>query len=243
MIDINIAEFRDRRDIFEWALWKACEVPTSSNSITDGVGKFPAYLHDRVLAEFRPQFGFKLPDEDSYHWDLVKNGKKYEAKVKQRNVISRAHFFGSIAKFNQTQDCDYYIFSSVVMDYPVQPLIEERIKVAIKKKMKFVMAQHPNLSHRATSVVEQYKRYCKELVEIYMRYVGMIEVIGTITPDNFYNHPDLYHGVKGALDPTALNGWRFQETCKNLPYSKLIQIGPEPLKRDLSWEAVQKRKS
>jgi hypothetical protein len=87
---------------------KAGTLGVLKNSIRNGSGNVVGYLGQ--LAVLKAIVGVK--HEDTYDYDLVSDGYRYEVKTKDRTVRPLPHYCCSVAKFNCTQHTDYYIFAS-----------------------------------------------------------------------------------------------------------------------------------
>ena len=87
------------------------------------------YFKNKTSVEFK----------STYDYDMIIDGYKVDVKTKQTTVTPQPYYFCSIAKFNTTQDCDYYFFCRVKKDYSSAWIIgyitpKEFYKKAVFKK-------------------------------------------------------------------------------------------------------------
>ena len=81
------------------------------NSITKGAGNLAGYIGQILVAE---TLGAK--DVDKANYDLELNGVTYEVKTKRCTSKPKAEYECSVSKFNDKQQCDYYVFVRVKDD-------------------------------------------------------------------------------------------------------------------------------
>lgn len=95
---------------------RAAKLPKLKNSIRQQRGKLVGLLGEEIVKKF-----FNVPvkqDEAGYDFDIVSpEGWKLEVKTKERSVKPKPNYECSVAQFNHTQDCDLYVFVSVLNDY------------------------------------------------------------------------------------------------------------------------------
>jgi len=87
---------------------KSATLGSLKNSIRKGGGNIIGYLGQ--LAAEKAIIGMKR--EDTYDYDLVCDGIRYDVKSKDRTAFPLPHYEVSIADSNTTQATDYYIFAS-----------------------------------------------------------------------------------------------------------------------------------
>jgi hypothetical protein len=87
---------------------KAETLGSLKRSITKGKGNLVGYLGQ--LAVENAVVGMKR--EETYDYDLVCDGFRYEVKTKDRTVAPLPEYECSIAGYNHSQATDYYIFTS-----------------------------------------------------------------------------------------------------------------------------------
>lgn len=81
------------------------------NSITGGGGNLAGYIGQILVAE---TLGAK--DVDKRNYDLILNGVKYEVKTKRCTSKPKPEYECSVSKFNDTQQCDFFVFVRVKAD-------------------------------------------------------------------------------------------------------------------------------
>lgn len=112
--------------------------PNIKNSIRKGEGRYVGALGEVVFMHYCG--GVESTGRSVYHFDVIlKDGKVCEVKTKERTVAPRSTYECSVAKFNDSQECDYYVFASALNDYSKVWLLgylsrEEFKEVAIFRK-------------------------------------------------------------------------------------------------------------
>lgn len=90
---------------------KANKIGQLKNSIKKGsnlVGCLGEMIANKVLkGKFR----------NTYNYDLVKDGKKYDVKTKKCSTEPLDYYLCSVSTKNTKQLCDYYLFTRVLDDY------------------------------------------------------------------------------------------------------------------------------
>lgn len=90
---------------------KADELGVLKNSIRKGKGNITAFIGEILVAR---EFGAVFVN--NYDYDLEKNGKKIEVKTKSCTSKPRPYYNCSVADYNTSQDCDFYVFVRVLED-------------------------------------------------------------------------------------------------------------------------------
>ena len=91
---------------------KAVEMGTLKNSIMNGSRNFIGFLGEEIMMDY-------LNVENScntYDYDIIYEGKKFEVKTKLTTVEPQPYYDCSIAAYNVKQSCDYYAFIRVKKD-------------------------------------------------------------------------------------------------------------------------------
>jgi hypothetical protein len=95
---------------------RAAKMPKLKNSIRHQRGKLVGLLGEEIVKKF-----FNVPvkqDEAGYEFDIVSpDGLRLEVKTKERSVVPKLNYECSVARYNDKQDCDLYVFVSVLNDY------------------------------------------------------------------------------------------------------------------------------
>lgn len=93
---------------------KADEMGKLNNSILVGKGNETGFIGEEVVKKWMVDNGGDLQSEqNTYEWDFILNNLKFEVKTKLTTVTPKSHYDCSVANFNITQECDYYVFARV----------------------------------------------------------------------------------------------------------------------------------
>lgn len=96
----------------EWAQQMADDLGVLRNSITHGESNIFGKLGELVALDV---LGGEFAD--TYDYDIVlPNGLRVDVKTKGRAVRPQPHFDCTVAAFNTRQQCDAYVFASVMKD-------------------------------------------------------------------------------------------------------------------------------
>ena len=82
------------------------------NSITKGAGNIIGYIGQALVARH-----LKAQDADTFEYDVVKDGIRYEVKSKSCTSKPRPDYDCSVSGANAEQECDYYVFVRVMQDF------------------------------------------------------------------------------------------------------------------------------
>ena len=96
---------------------RADKIPlTIKNSILNGRGRFCGAIGEQAFIDLSK--GKESTGRSVWNFDVIlPNGKLCEVKTKERSVPPKSHYACSVAKANDKQECDYYIFASTLPDY------------------------------------------------------------------------------------------------------------------------------
>ena len=100
MIEVKITEQMKQR-----AWRKAREMGEINNSITHGDGNIAGFLGEQVANEI-----IKGDITNTYSYDIVKDGIRYDVKTKRCTSKPKDYYECSIASLQKKQDCDIYVF-------------------------------------------------------------------------------------------------------------------------------------
>lgn len=100
MIEIEITQKMKER-----AWRKARQMGEINNSITKGDGNIAGFLGEEIANEI-----IKGDINNTYDYDITKNGVTYDVKTKRCTSKPKSHYECSVAAFNTKQKCDYYVF-------------------------------------------------------------------------------------------------------------------------------------
>jgi hypothetical protein len=99
------------KEMIERATKKAEEMGKLKNSITSGEGSVHGFIGEEIAA-----FVVGAKEENTYDYDIVKQGRKIDVKTKRVTSEPQGHYNCSVADFNTKQKCDYYLFMRVMDD-------------------------------------------------------------------------------------------------------------------------------
>lgn len=113
---------------------KAKELGVLKNSITKGDGNVAGILGELVVVEAT---GSTLSNTKDY--DVLRpDGKTSDVKSKRCSGKPESHYECSVADFNTSQKCDYYIFVRVMKDFSKAWIVGELPKNEYFEKAVFV---------------------------------------------------------------------------------------------------------
>ena len=96
----------------EWkqeAKEKAKKMGVLKHSFMKGQGNVYGFLGEIVVANY-----LKAKIENTYDYDLVKNGIKVDVKSKRCTSKPKPYYECSVAAYNTKQKCDFYVFTRIL---------------------------------------------------------------------------------------------------------------------------------
>lgn len=93
---------------------KAEEMGSLNNSILNGTGNYAGFLGEEIVNDY-----IRGTIENTYDYDIIKDGLKFDVKSKQTTVVPRTHYDCSVPDFNPNQKCDFYIFARILDDFSI----------------------------------------------------------------------------------------------------------------------------
>jgi hypothetical protein len=103
MIEIKITDEMKKR---AWS--KARSMGEINNSITKGGGNIAGFLGEEIANKI-----IKGDINNTYDYDIIKNGVTYDVKTKRCTSEPKEYYECSVAAFNTRQKCDHYVFVRV----------------------------------------------------------------------------------------------------------------------------------
>lgn len=100
MLEVKITESMKER-----AFQKAKDMGKLINSITNGNGNLAGFLGEEVANSI-----INGTINNTYDYDIIKDGKKYDVKTKRCTSKPKEYYECSIAAYNTKQKCDTYVF-------------------------------------------------------------------------------------------------------------------------------------
>ena len=107
MIEIEITQKMKER-----AWRKARQMGEINNSITKGDGNIAGFLGEEIANNL-----IKGDIKNTYDYDIIKDGVKYDVKTKRCTSEPKPYYECSVAAFNTKQKCDYYVFVRNLREY------------------------------------------------------------------------------------------------------------------------------
>lgn len=105
MIQVSISD-----EMISRASSHSAEMGTLRNSFTRGEGNVIGFMGEEIVLN-------SLEDsrkEESYDFDVIFEGKRFEVKTKRTTVEPKPHYMCSVSTFNARQKADYYLFCRVL---------------------------------------------------------------------------------------------------------------------------------
>lgn len=123
-------------DMMNVAKKRADGIPeTIKNSILKGKGRITGALGEIAFIKFSG--GRESRNREVYNFDVVTDTGLYEIKTKLRSGCPKEYYECSVANFNSSQECDYYVFASTIHNYSKVWLLGYLSKEDFKKKRIF----------------------------------------------------------------------------------------------------------
>ncbi len=88
------------------------------NSITKGDGNLAGCIGEVAVRDFlNSSYGSGASIAGDYDYDLItRKNQRIEVKTKRCTSVPQPHYECSVAMFNHTQNCDFYVFTRVSSD-------------------------------------------------------------------------------------------------------------------------------
>ncbi|MDB4817006.1 hypothetical protein OAH58_00310 [bacterium] len=157
MIKINVTE-----EMIESCKEKANEIGKLKNSITQGEGNLSGILGEYIAHQHLPNSIWK----NTYDYDLIEDNKKIDVKTKRRSSHPRIFYDCSVAETSLHQDCDEYIFVSVLNDMSKAWLLGRMDRKEYFDKARYMKKGDIDPSNNFTVKANCYNLQIKELEEI-----------------------------------------------------------------------------
>jgi hypothetical protein len=96
------------------------KIPVLNNSITGGAGTYAGCMGEIAVRDYlnRIEPAAQARIVGDYQYDiLTADGSRLEVKTKRCTSIPTTDFECSVANFNQTQQCDFYVFTRVSINF------------------------------------------------------------------------------------------------------------------------------
>lgn len=86
------------------------------NSIEGGKGNIYGAIGEIVTTDYFLKKGHSVDTKATYNYDLIVDGYKIDVKSKRTNVKPQPHYLATVANYNTTQQCDFYLFARALKD-------------------------------------------------------------------------------------------------------------------------------
>jgi penicillin-binding protein-related factor A (putative recombinase) len=110
MIEITITEEQRSRaeELYDFG--------ALNNSITKGRSNKFGAIGEIITADYFKEKGRSVDTASTYDYDLIVDGYTIDVKSKKTNVKPQPHYLATVANYNTTQQCDFYLFIRVLKD-------------------------------------------------------------------------------------------------------------------------------
>ena len=87
-----------------------------NNSISKGWSNKFGAIGEVITADYFKERKRSVDTNSTYDFDLIVDGHKIDVKSKQTNVKPQPHYLATVANFNTTQQCNFYLFTRILKD-------------------------------------------------------------------------------------------------------------------------------
>lgn len=154
-------EVKITKEMVQMALSKGTDMGTLRNSIRKGEGNAAGFLGEEIVKTY-----FGVDSNNTYQYDLLFAGKRVEVKTKNTTVIPRINYECSVASYNASQDCDFYVFVRVLDDLSKGWILGYLPKAEFMKKSRFSQKGSYEANNDYTEKASCYKLEASELSDI-----------------------------------------------------------------------------
>src|SRR5687768_8114590 len=110
----SFPEIKIDKEMMITADWNANIMGPLKNSITGGEKNLIGFLGEQIVAKY-----LGIEALNTYNWDMMYKDKYLEIKTKDTTAYPKGSYEVSVAGYNTTQKCDYYIFTRILTDLSV----------------------------------------------------------------------------------------------------------------------------
>ena len=157
MIKINVTE-----EMIESCKEKAGNIGKLKNSITGGEGNLSGILGEYIVHQHLPNSLWK----NTYDYDLIEDGKKIDIKTKRSKYEPLEFYDVAIAETSLHQDCDEYIFVTILNDMSKAWIVGGMKHKKYFEKARYMKKGEIDPSNNFTVKANCYNLQIKELEEI-----------------------------------------------------------------------------
>jgi len=141
---------------------KAKNIGKLKNSITSGEGNLSGILGEYIVHQHLPNSLWK----NTYDYDLIEDGKKIDIKTKRSKYEPLEFYDVAIAETSLHQDCDEYIFVTILNDMSKAWIVGGMKHKKYFEKARYMKKGEIDPSNNFTVKANCYNLQIKELEEI-----------------------------------------------------------------------------
>jgi hypothetical protein len=156
MVRINI-----KKEWVENAKKKANEMGVLNHSILKGNGNITGFIGEFMVEDF-----LKGKIENTYDYDIVKNGIKIDVKSKKCTSIPKPDYDCSVPAYNTKQKCDMYVFVRIMNTFDVGWICGIISKKEFFQKAKLWKKGQTDESNMMTFKEDSYNLKIKDLIDL-----------------------------------------------------------------------------
>jgi hypothetical protein len=156
MVRINI-----EKEWIENAKKKAKEMGILNHSILKGQGNITGFIGEFMVEKF-----LKGKIDNTYDYDIVKNGIKIDVKSKKCTSIPKPDYDCSVPAYNTKQKCDMYVFVRIMNTFDVGWICGVISKREFFQKAKLWKKGQTDESNMMTFKEDSYNLKIKDLIDL-----------------------------------------------------------------------------
>jgi hypothetical protein len=156
MVRINI-----EKEWIENAKKKAKEMGILNHSILKGNGNITGFIGEFMVEKF-----LKGKIDNTYDYDIVKNGIKIDVKSKKCTSIPKPDYDCSVPAYNTKQKCDMYVFVRIMNTFDVGWICGVISKREFFQKAKLWKRGETDESNMMTFKEDSYNLKIKDLIDL-----------------------------------------------------------------------------
>ena len=156
MVRINI-----EKEWIENAKKKAKEMGILNHSILKGNGNITGFIGEFMVEKF-----LKGKIDNTYDYDIVKNGIKIDVKSKKCTSIPKPDYDCSVPAYNTKQKCDMYVFVRIMNTFDVGWICGIISKKEFFQKAKLWKKGQTDTTNMMTFKEDSYNLKIKDLIDL-----------------------------------------------------------------------------
>ena len=155
-----MVKFKIKKEWVEEAEKKAKELGVLKHSIMKGQRNVIGFIGEIVVANF-----LKAKIENTYDYDLIKNGVKVDVKSKRCSSEPKPYYECSVAAYNTKQKCDFYVFTRILESLDTAWICGIIKKSDFFKKANFYKKGYTDTSNMLTFREDTYNLKIDDLID------------------------------------------------------------------------------